>query len=91
MLLIKACFGYDLIYNSPAITPEERRHIAEGLFRPMAEHLKQEKWMFNGHDKWGMICLYGIFISGVTLDDQVLVNTTLYGLGGNPGKPDGGS
>ena len=90
MLLIKACFGYDLIYNSPSMTPEERRHIADGLFRPMAEHLKQAKWMFTGHDKWGMICLYGIFLSGVTLDDQVLVDATLYGLGGNPENPDGG-
>ncbi len=90
MVLIKACFGYDLIYNSPSFTPEERRRIADDLFRPMAEHLKQGKWMFTGHDKWGMICLYGIFISGVTVEDQALVNATLYGPGGNPGKPDGG-
>jgi len=90
MFLIKACFGYDLIYNFPAITPEERRHIADDLIRPMADHLKQAKWMFTGHDKWGMICLYGIFISGVMLDDQVLVNATLYGIGGTPSKPDGG-
>jgi len=27
------------------------------------------------------VCLYGIFISGVTLDDQKLVDGALYGLG----------
>jgi len=38
----------------------------------------------------GMVCLYGIFISGVTLDDQDLVNGTLYGVGGTKEKPTGG-
>jgi hypothetical protein len=90
MLLIKTCFGYDLIYNSPAMVPNERRRIEDDLFRPMVEHLKQAKWMFTGHDKWGMICLYGIFLSGVTLDDRALIQASLYGLGGNPEKPDGG-
>jgi len=37
-----------------------------------------------------MVCLYGIFISGVTLDDQDLVAGTLYGLGGTMEKPTGG-
>ncbi len=91
MLLIKTCFGYDLIFNSPVMAPEERRRIEDDLFRPMVEHLKQANgWMFTGHDKWGMICLYGVFLPGVTLNDRALVDASLYGLGRNPKKPDGG-
>jgi hypothetical protein len=90
MFLTKACSGYDLFYNLPTITRRERSHIEKDLIRPLAEHLKQAKYMYTGHGRWGMVCLYGIFIAGVTLNDQDLVDSTLYGLGRNKEKPDGG-
>ena len=90
MFLTKACSGYDLFYNLPTITPNERSHIEQYLIRPLAEHLKRAKYRYTGHGRWGMVCLYGIFISGVTLNDQDMVDSTLYGLGGNKEKPDGG-
>ena len=37
-----------------------------------------------------MVCLFGVFISGVTLQDQELVNGILYSLGGSREKPTGG-
>jgi hypothetical protein len=90
MLLTKACSGYDLIYTLPTITSEDRTHIEQDLIRPLAEHLKTARYMYTGHSHWGMVCLYGIFIAGVTLDDQATVNGTLCGLGGSPEKPTGG-
>jgi hypothetical protein len=90
MFLTKACSGYDLIYNTPAISADERTHIERDLIRPLTEHLKKAKYMYTSHGRWGMVCLYGIFISGVTLDDQDLVNGTLYGVGGTKEKPTGG-
>ena len=90
MFLTKSCSGYDLIYNLATITAEDRTHIEQGLIRPLAEHLKKAKYMYTGHSRWGMVCLYGIFISGVTLDDQDMVKGTLYGLGGSKEKPTGG-
>ena len=57
MFLTKACSGYDLIYNLPTITPNERSHIEQDLIRPLAEHLKQAKYMYTGHGRWGMVCL----------------------------------
>jgi len=90
MFLTKACSGYDLFYRLPTLTPDQRGHIEQDLIRPLALHLKQARYMYTGHGRWGMVCLYGIFISGVTLDDRDLVHSTLYGLGGNEEKPDGG-
>jgi hypothetical protein len=90
MVLTKACSGYDLIYNATAVTAEDRTHIEKDLVRPLAEHLKKAKYMYTGHGRWGMVCLYGIVISGVTLGDQDMVTGTLYGLGGTTEKPTGG-
>jgi hypothetical protein len=90
MFLTKACSGYDLIYNSPTITTGERIHIEQDLVRPLAEHLKKARYMYTSHGRWGMVCLYGVFISGATLGDQDMVNGALYGLGGSEEKPTGG-
>ena len=90
MFLSKTCSGYDLIHDLPTWSAEERAHIERDLIRPLAEHLSSAKYMYNGHDRWKMVCLYGIFLSGVTLDDQKLVDGTLYGLGGTEANPTGG-
>jgi hypothetical protein len=90
MFLTKSCSGYDLFYNLLTITPNERSHIEQDLIRPLAEHLRQAKFMYTGHGRWGMVCLYGVFISGVTLNDEVLVDSALYGLEGSREKPAGG-
>ena len=47
----------------------------------MAEHLKKSTFMYTSHGRWGMVCLYGLFIVGETLNDQALVDLSLYGLG----------
>lgn len=90
MFLSKACSGYDLIHDLSTFSAKERVHIERDLIRPLAEHLSSAKYMYNGHDRWKMVCLYGIFIAGVTLDDQKLVDGALYGLDGTRANPSGG-
>jgi hypothetical protein len=90
MFLAKACQGYDLIYNLPSLSAEDRAHIERNLIRPLTEHLKKFDFMYNSHGRWGMVCLYGLFIGGVTLNDQALVDLALYGPGGTKGKVTGG-
>lgn len=90
MFLAKACHGYDLVYNMPLFSAEDRAHIEHDLIRPMVEHLKKSTFMYNSHGRWGMVCLYGVFIAGVTLDDQALVNLALYGPSGTQDKVTGG-
>ena len=90
MFLAKACHGYDLIYNLPALSTEDRTHIERDLIRPLAEHLKKFTFMYTSHRRWGMVCLYGLFIPGVTLNDQALVDLALYGPGGTKDKVTGG-
>lgn len=90
MFLAKVCHGYDLIYTEPSMTPAERTQIESALIRPMAEHLMATKYMYRSHGRWGLVCLYGIFISGVTLNDPNLLNGTLYGLGGTKENVTGG-
>jgi len=90
MFLAKACHGYDLIYNLPSLSAEDRTHIERDLIRPLAEHLKKSTFMYTSHGRWGMVCLYGVFVAGETLDDQALVDLALYGPGGNKDKVTGG-
>jgi hypothetical protein len=90
MFLAKACHGYDLIYNVPSLSAEDRSHIERGLIRPLAEQLKKLTFMYTNHGRWGMVCLYGLFVAGVTLNDQALVDVALYGPGGTKDKVAGG-
>jgi len=90
MFLAKACHGYDLIYNLPTLSAEDRTHIERDLIRPLAEHLKKFTFMYTNHGRWGMVSLYGLFIAGVTLNDQPLLDLALYGPGGSQDKVTGG-
>ena len=90
MFLARACHGWDLIYNLPSLSTEDRTHIESDLIRPLAEHLKKFDFMYTSHGRWGMVCLYGLFVAGVTLNDQALVDLALYGPGGTKDKVTGG-
>ncbi len=90
MFLAKACNGYDLIYNAPLLSADDRKHIERGLIRPLAEHLKKEEFMYTSHGHWGMVCLYGLFIAGETLNDRAMVDMALYGPGGSKSNVTGG-
>ena len=90
MFLAKACHGYDLIYNVRSLSAEDRTHIERDLIRPLAERLKTFTFMYTSHGRWGMVCLYGLFVAGVTLNDQALVDLGLYGPDGTENKVTGG-
>jgi hypothetical protein len=90
MFLAKACHGYDLAYNAPSLSAKDRSQIEQDLIRPLAEHLKKSTFMYTTHDRWGMVCLYGIFIAGETLNDPSLTDLALYGPGGTKDKLTGG-
>ena len=90
MFLAKACHGYDLIYSLPSLSAADRTRIERDLIRPLAEHLKKFTFMYTSHGRWGMVCLYGLFVTGVTLNDQALVDLALYGPGGTKDKVTGG-
>lgn len=88
MFLAKACHGYDLICN--VLPARDRTHIESGLIHPMAEHLTKTTFMYTNHGRWGMVCLYGVFIAGETLNDKPLIDLALYGPGGTKNKVTGG-
>lgn len=90
MLLAKACNGYDLIDKLPSLSTKDRARIERGLIRPMAEHLEKTTFMYTTHDRWGMVCLYGVFIAGETLNDPSMMNLALFGQGGTKDRVTGG-
>ncbi len=90
MLLAKACNGYDLIYNLSSLSTNDRARIEHGLIRPMAEHLEKTTFMYTTHDRWGMVCLYGLFIAGETLNEPSMMDMALFGQGGAKNKVTGG-
>ena len=88
MFLAKVCNGYDLIYQT--LSPADRKQIGGDLILPMAQHLALSAWMYTNHQRWGMVCLYGVFIAGETLHNQSLVNLALYGQQGTKDHVTGG-
>lgn len=88
MFLARACNGFDLIYGS--LSTQDRGRIEQALIRPMAEHLEKTTFMYTTHDRWGMVCLYGLFIAGETLNDRPMTELALFGQGGSVDNVTGG-
>jgi hypothetical protein len=90
LFLAKVCHGYDLIHNLPSLSSKDRTHIERDLIKPLAEHLKKFDFMYTSHGHWGMVCLYGVFIAGDTLNDRGLMDLALYGQNGTEDNVTGG-
>lgn len=83
--------GYDLIYNLPSITPEERRHIHDNLMKAVAQAIVgSSSGVLRAPTNWSAISTMAVLMAGAVTDDEELVNTALYGKGGTKEKPNGG-
>jgi hypothetical protein len=89
--------GYDLIYNLPSWTKEDRAQIHDDLFYPLALTVLYPAW--PGTDMPWYACrrtnrsffnCVSVLVAGVVTDDQELVNAALYGIHPtiNKGDPD---
>lgn len=88
--LFQVARGYDLIYNSPSITPEERRHIEDDLVKASARHIMGNHAMLEAPTNWSAIATMAVLIAGYAADDPEIINTAFYGLKGTKEKPTGG-
>jgi len=78
--LIQVARGYDLIYNLPSITPEERAHIENDLIKASGKFIAANSSMVRGASNWSAIATAAILISGVATDDEWLFNRAMYGI-----------
>lgn len=93
--LIRVAFGYDLVYNLPSWTPEERKLMRDDLF----EAVSQEFWApvigpvnyVNSLHNRSALCMAGVLMAGYASDNEKLVNIATYGQGGTREKPTGGA
>ncbi|MDF3128865.1 heparinase II/III family protein [Kiritimatiellaeota bacterium B1221] len=88
--LIQVARGYDLIYNLPSITDEERQLIEENLLRKSAEFIAKNSHVLRGATNWSAICTTAVLITGIVLEDQEMTDLALYGPGGTKENPKGG-
>ena len=82
--------GYDLIYNLPSITPDERQHIQNDLMKAVAQQIISNHAMLEAPTNWSAIGTVSVLMAGVVTDDEALINTALYGIKGTKEKPTGG-
>lgn len=82
--------GYDLIYNLPSITPEERAHIHNDLMKAVAQLIIGNHSMLEAPTNWSAIGTASVLMAGVVTDDEAIINTALYGIKGTKEKPTGG-
>ncbi|NLF31302.1 MAG: hypothetical protein GX591_10500 [Planctomycetes bacterium] len=88
--LIQVARGYDLIYNLPSITADQRRHIADDLIRPAARHILANGSMRRGPTNWSAIAMASVLMAGYATDDEALIREGLYG-GGDETNIKGGA
>jgi len=88
--LIQVARGYDLIYNLPAITDDERRHIEDDLVRAAAKHILANRAMRKSPTNWSAIAMASVLMAGYATDDEELIRQGLYG-GGSPEEIKGGA
>jgi len=77
--LVYAGMAYDLIYNS--LSPEERKTITEGAFKPEVDHLIKgvgNNW-FNWIHNHGVWACAGVGIVGIATDNKEYVEMALHG------------
>jgi hypothetical protein len=92
--LIQVARGYDLVYNLPSWTDEERRMVREDLFEGIAATFTADiigvpSYLDATHNR-SAICNAGVLMAGYASDSQKLINLGLYGKGGTKEKPTGG-
>ncbi len=88
--LIQVARGYDLIYNLPSITPDQRRHIEDDLIRPAARHILANGSMRRSPTNWSAIAMASVLMAGTATDDEALIREGLYG-GGDEDHIKGGA
>ena len=89
LLLTRWARAYDLVYNLPSWTPEERVRIHDELFQPMARCIlypaavdidpKTGGSFGSQVNNRGAIGTVGVLMAGYATDDQELINAALYG------------
>jgi hypothetical protein len=88
--LIPVARGYDLIYNAPSITPENRRHIEDDFLKASARFIAANKHVLRAPTNWSAICTTAVLITGYATDDNELIQLAMYGPDGTAEKPNGG-
>ena len=96
--LCHVAFGYDLVYNLPSWTPEERKLVKDDLLWGVAKifylpypadpHMMQE--YISGPHNRSALCCSGALMAGYASDNEELVNIALYGAGGSAKDIKGG-
>ena len=80
--------GYDLIYNLPSWTKEDRVQLHDEFFYPIAlsslypgtlDH-PEEPWFACHRHNRGLFGNVSVLLAGLVTDDQELVNASLYGI-----------
>ncbi|MGO8702403.1 MAG: heparinase II/III family protein [Candidatus Brocadiia bacterium] len=88
--LTQVARGYDLIHNSPSITPAERKHIEDDLIRADGRFITENYADVASPTNWSAIDMCAVLTAGYACNDEKLLNIAFYGLEGTKEKPTGG-
>lgn len=74
MLAQQIAPAYDLIYNSPSLSPADHRQIREGLLVPMLENLARNP---TGKNNWQSYHNAGMLAGGIMLHDAAWIERAI--------------
>lgn len=96
LIMDKFARGYDLIYNLPSWTQEDRVQLHDELFYPLAAcclypgapDIDQNGCFASQANNRGLIGSVSVLMAGLVTEDQELINAALYGMHTDMTKPD---
>jgi hypothetical protein len=88
--IIPAAWGYDLIYNSPSMSAEERQTIADKFIMPCARDIMRSASIIRAATNWSAICAAGVMTAARVCGDQDLYEKSYMGLSRNLEEKQGG-
>lgn len=88
--LIPSAWGYDLIYNSPSLSDDDRRAISDHFVMPCVRQIMSSPGFIEAPTNWSVIGAAAVMIGARVTGDREFYEKSYLGLSRKPDKKDGG-
>lgn len=78
--LIPSAWGFDLIYESPSLSDEDRKTIADHFIMPCVRNIMRSPGIITAPTNWSAICAAAVMIGARVVGDQEFYEKSYLGL-----------
>lgn len=88
--LIPSAWGFDLIYNSPSLTDEDRKMITDHFIMPCVKNIMRSPGIITAPTNWSAVCCAAVMIGARVAGDEPFYEMSYKGLTRNIEDKKGG-